>query len=91
MKNKSFIIKMLIYAAVLITITVIMFLVFEDTIITNDIALGQMSNSDEMYLLMEYYRRVRIGVSTTYGCISTFIIGAIIYNIYNFIRKKGED
>lgn len=90
MSNKKFAIKITINVITLIILTVIMLLVFENTVVTNDIALGQMNNSDEAYLLMEYYNRVRTIVSTAYGCISGIIVGATIYYIYNFIKNKGE-
>ena len=50
-----------------------------------------MSNSDEAYLLMEYYNRIKTIVSVIYSCISALIVGTAIYDIYNFIKKKGEN
>ena len=86
MSNKKFIIKIVINAVALIVFTLITFLVFENTIITNDIALGQMNNSDEAYLLMEYYNRIRTIVSSIYGGICVYIAGITIYDIYNFYK-----
>lgn len=91
MKNKRFIIKMVIRAIAFIILTLIVSLLFENAIITNDVALGQMSNSDEAYLLMEYYKRIKTIVSVIYGCISAFIVGTTVYDIYKFIKKKGEN
>lgn len=91
MSNKSFAIKMIINVVTLVILTVIMILVFQNTVITNDIALGQMSNSDEAYLLMEHYNRVRTSVSVGYSCISALIVGTTIYDIYKFMKNKGEN
>ena len=88
MSNRKFVIRMIISAVVLLVCTVVMLLVFENTVITNDIALGQMSNSNEAYLLMEYYNRIRIVASIVYSCVSALIIGIATYNICKFIKTK---
>lgn len=91
MSNKRFVIKMIINAVALMISTLIMFLIFENTVITNDIALGQMNNSNEAYLLMEYYNRIRTIASSVYGGICAYIAGITIYDIYNFVNNKGEN
>lgn len=82
---------MIVKVVVFIILTLTVSLLFENAIITNNIALGQMSNSDEAYLLMEYYNRIKTIVSVIYSCISALIVGTAIYDIYNFIKKKGEN
>ena len=91
MSNKKIAIKITINILFLVILTAIKFFVYENTIITNDIALGQMNNSDEVYLLMEYYNRVRATISTGYNFISALIIGTTIYDIYKFMNNKGEN
>lgn len=91
MSNKKFIIKIVINAVALIVFTLITFLIFENTVITNDIALGQMNNSNEAYILMEYYNRIRTIASSVYGGICAYIAGITIYDIYNFVNNKGEN
>lgn len=90
MSANKFAIRMIIKAVIIVAIAIIMCLVFQNTIITNDIALGQMSNSDEAYLLMEYYNKVRTTTSIACSSISTIIVGSIIYDIYKFTKDKGE-
>lgn len=91
MSTKKFAIKMIVKFVTLAILTILVLLIFANTIITNDIALGQMSNSDEAYLLMEYYNKIRTITSSVYGCISTLIVGTIVYDIYKFAKNKGED
>ena len=88
LKSKRLIIKIVINIAIILILTLIMSLLFENAIINNYIALGQMSNSDETYLLMEYYNRVKTIVSAIYSCIVGLIVGATVYDIYKFIKKK---
>lgn len=90
MSTKKFAIRMIINIVALIILTVIMCFVFANTVITNDIALGQMNNSNEAYLLMTYYNQVRTTMSIIYSCMSALIVGSIIYDIYKFTKNKGE-
>lgn len=90
MSTKTFTTRIIVKAIILLAIAIIMCLVFRNTIITNDIALGQMSNSDEAYLLMEYYNRVRTTTSMASCSISAIIVGTIIYDIYKFTKNEGE-
>lgn len=91
MNTKKFAVRMIVNVVTLVILTILVLLIFENTIITNDIALGQMSNGDKAYLLMEYYNKIRIITSSVYGCISTLIIGIIVYDIYKFTENKGEN
>jgi hypothetical protein len=88
--TKKFAIKTTINAVALIVLTILMCVVFANTVITNDIALGQMNNSNEAYLLMAYYNHVRTTMSIVYSCLSAFIVGSVIYDIYKFTKNKGE-
>ena len=91
MNKKTLITKIMIYTIVLIVIGAALSLVFDNAIINNYIALGQMNNSDEAYLFMEYYNKAKTIVFTIYSFITVFVIGKFIYNTYKFIKnKKGE-
>ena len=91
MSYKRFAIKMIINAIALIVLSSIMLFVFENTIVSNNIALGQMNNSDEAYLLMEYYNNIRGVASIVYSLISAIIVGSTAYDIYQFTHNKGEE
>lgn len=88
--ERQLIIRIIASVATLIILTLTMTLIFDNAIITNDIMMGQMSNSDESYLIMDYYNRIKSVSSTIYGLVSVFIVGTTIFNIYKFIRIKGE-
>ena len=65
-----------------------MLFIFENTIVSNNIALGQMSNSDEYYLLMEYYNNIRGVSSIAYSLMSAIIVGSTAYDIYKFTPRE---
>ena len=75
----------------LIILTVMIVLVFNNTLFTIDISLGQMTNSDEVYMLMEYYNRIRNISLSVYGIVSTFLIWNTIKNIYIYVKNRGEN
>ena len=88
--ERRLIVRIIASVATLIILTLTMTFIFDNAIITNDIMMGQMSNSDESYLIMDYYNRIKSVSSTIYGLVSVFIVGTTIFNIYKFIRNKGE-
>ena len=59
-------------------------------IITNEMAMGQMENSNELYMVMETYNRVKPIISFIYGCIATWFVGTTIYDIYKLITKENN-
>ena len=91
MNNRTFAIKMIVKAIVLIVISVIALIIFQNPVITNEIALGQMSNSDELYLLMEAHNKVKQYTSIVYGCLVGILAGTVVYDIENFNKNKGEN
>jgi hypothetical protein len=63
-------------------------------IITNELALTQMENSNELYMLMESYNKLRPILSIVYGLIASVFVGTTIYDIWQFIKtktNKGEN
>ncbi len=89
--KKMIIIKIIMSAIFIMILTFAMNFIFDNPIISNYIAMGQMSNSDEAFLLMEYYNRAKTIVPIVYGCIVALIVGTTGYNIYNIIKNKGEN
>lgn len=91
MTTETFVKKTIVRIAiiVLISILVLSFLDAVDTVISNHLALGQMENSDGMFILMEVYEKAI--QPTTIG-ILTFVIGynvgVIAYDTYKFIKTK---
>ena len=94
MRIKKFIIKIATKTIIYTIISTIILSILTNPIITNEIALTQMENSNELYLLMEAYNKVRPFISIIYGLITALFVGTTIYDIYKFIKtkiNKGEN
>ena len=91
MNDRTFAIKMIVKAIIFIVISAIVLIIFQNPVITNEIALGQMSNSDELYLLMEAHNKVKQYTSIVYGCLVGILAGTVVYDIENFKKNKGEN
>lgn len=91
MREDKFIIKTVINVLSLIILTAMIVLIFNNTLFTIDISLSQMTNSNEAYMLMEYYNRIRSISLSVYGIISIFLIWNTIKNIYIYVKNKGEN
>ena len=94
MNTKRFIIKTAIKIIIYTIISTIALSLLTNPIITNDLALSQMENSNELYLLMETYNKVKPFISIIYGLITALFAGTTIYDIYKFIKtktNKGEN
>jgi len=94
MTTKSFIIKTVTKIIIYAIISTIALSILESPIITNEIAMGQMENSNELYMLMEAYNRLRHFISIIYGCITALFAGTIIGDTYKFLKtkiNKGEN
>ena len=82
-----FLTKIIIFASVSI---IALILWSANPIITNEMAMGQMENSNELYMVMETYNRVKLIISIIYGCIATWFVGTTIYDIYKLITKENN-
>lgn len=94
MSTKKFIIKTAIKVLLYAIISTIALSLLTNPIINNELALGQMENSNELYLLMDTYNKVRPFISIIYGLITTLLVGTTIHDIYKFIKlkkNKGEN
>lgn len=94
MATKKFIIKTFVKIIIYAIISTIALSLLTSPIITNELALGQMENSNELYLLMETYNKIRPFISVIYGFITVLFAGTIIGDIYKFIKtkiNKGEN
>lgn len=87
---KRIIVRIFVYAVVSIIVANIM---LNTPVITNNIAMGQMENSNELYLMMETYNKVKHFISIIYGFFTTYVVGVTVYDIFKFISKqnKGEN
>jgi hypothetical protein len=86
MSAKRFTTKITIKVVLFAIISFIVLIVLGNPIITNEIALGQMSNSNEWYILMELYNNVRFYTQIAYSFITVLFVGTTIYDIFKFTR-----
>ncbi len=94
MTTKRFIIKTAIKIIMYAIVSTIALSLLTNPIITNELAMGQMENSNELYLLMETYNKVRPFISIIYGLITALFAGTTICDTYKFIqtkKNKGEN
>lgn len=94
MTLKKFIIRTSIKILAYAIISTIAISLLTNPIITNELAMLQMENSNELYLLMDTYNKVRPFISIIYGLITALFVGTTIYDIYKFIKtkiNKGEN
>lgn len=94
MTTKKFIIKTGIKIIVYAILSTIALSLLNSPVITNEIALTQMEHSNELYMLMDTYNKVRPFVSIIYGFITVLFAGTTIHDTYNFIKtktNKGEN
>ena len=91
MATKNFIAKVIFKIICFAIFTTIVFSLVNSPIITNDIALGQMENSDTLYMLMDTYNQVKHFTSIIYGCITVFFAGTIVRDTFKFIKTKTKE
>lgn len=90
MTIKKFIIKNTVKIIIFAIISIIVMTWLQSPVITNEIAMGQMENSNELFMLMETYNKVKPFITVAYGCITILFVGSIAYSTYKFIKSKKE-
>ena len=91
MSTKKFIIKTTIKTFVFVVLSTIVATLVLSPVVTNNIALGQMENSDALYMLWETYNKMRPIVSAIYSLIVLWFIGTVGYDVYKFIKQKTKE
>lgn len=93
MEAMKFAVKITTKIAAFIIISIIASFLLYSPVISNELALTQMENSNELYLAVEAYNKMRPIISVIYGCITALLAGTSICDIYKFITKenKGEN
>lgn len=94
MTIKKFIIKTVVKIIIFAIISTIALSLLTSPVITNELALGQMENSNELYMLMETYNKIRPFIEIIYGFVTALFAGTIIGDTYKFIKtktNKGEN
>jgi hypothetical protein len=91
MSTKRFITKTITKVIIFAIVSIIAMTFLESPIISNQVALGQMENSNELFMLMETYNKIRPIISVIYSCIVIWFIGTVGYDIYKFIKTKTKE
>lgn len=70
-----------------ILIAAFAFIVAETPILTNQIAMGQLENSNDWFVLMTMYQKIANGVSTARNVLIAAIATFVIIDTAIFVRK----
>lgn len=94
MSTKKYVFKLITKISIFIIISIIVYnYLLVNPIISNELALGQMTNSNEMSVLAQAYDKAESIILIVYSCITAFLTGTTIYDTYKFIstKNKGEN
>lgn len=91
MSVKKFVFKTTVKTIVFVVLSTIALSLLQSPVISNNIALGQMENSDALYVLWETYNKVRPIVSVIYGLLVLWFVGTVGYDVYKFIKQKIKE
>lgn len=91
MSTKKFAIRTAIKSVVFVALSTIVLTLVRSPVITNNIALGQMENSDVLYMLWETYNKMRPVVNGIYSLIVIWFVGTVGYDVYKFIKQKIKE
>ena len=90
MNSRKFVMGIIIKSCIYAIITIIVLNLSYNPIITNELAMTQMENSNELYLLMEAVNKTKHYISIIYGCVTMFFGATIIYDIYKLTKTKEK-
>lgn len=85
---RSVIIDIVVFIAIMIIVTAIASSISPS--ISNDMALAQMENSDDAYVMMNTYNQIRPLFVVIYVVITLGFTYTIIRDIYNYFKNEKE-
>ena len=88
MRTKRFLIRIATKVIIFIAISIIAFAVLKSPVITNEIALGQMTNSNDLFLAHDLYNKLNPVITVVYSVITLFFIGSTGFDIYKFFKER---
>ncbi len=91
MSIKKFIIKTTVKTIIFVVLSAIALTLLQSPTISNNIALGQMENSDALYILWETYNKIHPIIEVIYGMIVLLFVGTVGYDVYKFIKTKTKE
>lgn len=60
-------------------------------VVSNALALTQMQNSDEMYMLMNTYNNIRPIINALYICVIAFFVYTLSRDTYKFVKTINTE
>ena len=87
MRTKRFITKILTRLILFTALMIVVMAMVESPILTNEVALGQMENSSEAFMLMGMFFSFRNLVKVIVWLIALLFGATIIRDIYKFIKS----
>ena len=91
MTIKKYIVRTVVKVIIFMIISAIALSLLQSPVITNEIAMGQMENSNETFMIMDAYNKVAPIISIIYGCITVGFAVMIIDDTYKFIKTKTKE
>ena len=88
MRTKRFLIRIAAKVIFFVAISIVAFTILKSPVITNEIALGQITNSNDLFLAYDLYNKLSPVVTLVYGLIALFFVGSTGFNVYKFFKEK---
>ena len=88
MSTKRFLIKITTKFILFIAVSIIAFTFIKSPVITNEIALGQMTNSNDLFFTLDLFNKLKPVINIAYGVITLFFVGSTGHDIYKFFKEK---
>lgn len=87
MNTKRFVTKILTRLILFAALMIVVMAIVESPILTNEVALGQMGNSSEAFMLMGMFFSFRNLAKAIIGLVALLFGATIICDIYKFIKS----
>lgn len=84
---KRFIIKTVVKVTIIAVIALIAYLITETPILTNQVAMGQMENSNEWFVTMQMYQKAADIAASVRNVLCSILIGTICYDGYSLAKN----
>ena len=81
------VVKVLIIVLLLVTVSALSAL----PMINNQLAMGQLENSNTAYIVWSTYNKMKSAIDATLYCISALIIGTIAVDVHKFVKNKNNN
>ena len=88
MRTKYFLMRIVTKVICFLAISIIAFTVLKSPVITNEIALGQMTNSNDLFLAHDLYNKLSPVIAAVYSFITLCFVGSTGFDIYKFFKER---